>query len=77
MALNTKELEQLDSFLKHGRFDLTGEGAGVLHNLRSRLAQEYEQQKAVEAQEAPEEAKDSTNADKRDNSRDSQKPKLS
>lgn len=70
MAFTTKELEQLDGFLKHGRFDVTGDGAAALHQLRTKLAQEHLQQKAEEDRVAKE-----TNEFGRDNTGGGKKPK--
>jgi hypothetical protein len=43
-----KEIETIDQFLANGRFELSGDGAIILANLRNRIAEEHQQQQAAE-----------------------------
>lgn len=67
MSLTIKDLEQLDSFLKNGSFNITGEGAAVLHKLRTKLAEEHQALKAAEKEvQAQDTSNERTTADSGD-----------
>ena len=72
MALSTQELQTIASLFEIGTFTLTGKDALILANIRNRLAQEYQQQKALEDKVTEADKKETPLVSKR-NSRRSRK----